>query len=137
MADLTITAASVVAGTNAITEDGIAAVAVTAGQAVCRDDTTRQYKLADANAATADVRTPRGIALNGAAAGQPLTIIKAGDLTLGATIAAGVAYYLSATPGGICPVADLVSGDYPAVLGIGKSTTVLAVDIQAPGAALA
>ena len=49
---------------------------------------------------------------------------------------AGVAYYLSDTPGGICPVADLASGEYPTVLGIATSTTVLAFDPQAAGVAL-
>jgi len=137
MADLTITAANVVAGSNAIIEKGTAGATITAGQAVYLDSATGRYKLADDNSATAEVRTPRGIALNGASDGQPLAIVRSGDVTIGATIEAGVAYYLSGTAGGICPVADVASGDYPAIIGMGKSTSVLTVDIQAPGVALA
>jgi len=137
MTDLVITAASVVAGSNAIKENGVAGETITAGQVVYRDSSTGSYKLADTDSATAESRTPRGIALNGAASGQPLAIIRSGDVTIGATILAGVAYYLSGTAGGICPVADVASGDYVALLGMGKSTTVLTVDIQAPGVALA
>jgi predicted lysophospholipase L1 biosynthesis ABC-type transport system permease subunit len=59
-----------------------------------------------------------------------------GDITIGAAVSAGVAYYLSATAGGICPVADLVSTNYPVILGIAKSTTVLSVKITEAGVAL-
>lgn len=137
MANLVITAASVVADSTATLEVGTAGATITAGQVVYVDTTTKTYKLADCDSATLAVRTARGIALEGASAGQPLTIIRAGDVTIGATIAAGVAYYLSPTAGGICPIADLSSGDYPVVLGMGKSTTVLKVGIVNPGAALA
>jgi hypothetical protein len=136
MTDISITAANVIAGSNATRESGTAGATITAGQVVYRDGTTGQYKLADTDAATAEVRTPRGIALYGASAGQPLTIIRAGDVTIGATIVAGVAYYLSGTAGGICPIADVAADDYPAIIGMGKSTTVLTVSIQAPDAKL-
>ena len=49
---------------------------------------------------------------------------------------AGVAYYLSDTPGGICPVADLATGEYPTIIGIATSTTVLDVKFHASGVAL-
>lgn len=137
MADLTITATSVVAGSGAKTIDGTAGAAITAGQSVYLDSATDTYKLADCDSATAAVRSPAGIALNGAASGQPLRVHKSGPVTIGATLTAGVAYYLSATPGGICPVADLASGDYPVILGIATSTTVLDVRIHEAGVALA
>src|SRR5690242_16311261 len=106
MADLTITAANVLAGSGAkIDRAHKAAVAVTAGQTVYKDGDS--YKLADDNSATAAARVPDGIALNGAGAGQPLAVLLSGDITIGATLTPGVAYYLSDTPGGICPVADL------------------------------
>jgi hypothetical protein len=41
---------------------------------------------------------------------------------------AGVVYYLSGTAGGIRPVADNTTGDYPQVLGMAISTTVLQID---------
>jgi hypothetical protein len=49
---------------------------------------------------------------------------------------AGVAYYLSDTPGGICPVADLGTGEYPSIVGIATSTTVLNVNFQSSGVVL-
>lgn len=137
MADLTITATSVVAGGNARTVDGTAGATITAGQAVYLDSTTGTYKLADCDSATAAVRSPAGIALNGAATGQPVEIATSGNITIGATVTAGVAYYLSATAGGICPVADLGSGDYPVFLGFATSSSVLALRIVESGVALA
>ncbi|MEF2549998.1 hypothetical protein VQ042_01295 [Aurantimonas sp. A2-1-M11] len=136
MVDITVTASSVVAGSNASVERGTAGVAITAGQVVYKNATTSKYELADNDSATAAVRAPVGIALHGAALNQPLAVQKAGDITIGATLTAGVAYYLSATPGGICPVADIASGDYVVLMGLAKSTTVLAIDIQASGVAL-
>ena len=137
MADITITAASVVPGGSATTIDGHAGATITAGQAVYRDPTTGRFLLADCDSATAAARSPIGIALNGAASGQPLEVLTRGAVTIGASITAGVAYYLSPTAGGICPVADLSSGDYPTIIGIAKSTTVLDVLIHESGVALA
>lgn len=136
MADLSLTAASVIAGADSQTEHGWAGATVTAGQAVYLDTADNRYKLADSNGASALIRTPRGIALHGASSGQPLAILLRGDITIGATVTAGVAYYLSDTPGGLCPVADLASGEYPCVIGIAKSTTVLSVQITPSGVSL-
>lgn len=135
-ADLVITAASVIKGTNAAVEHGTAGEAVSAGQVVYYDSTVRRWKLADNNSATAAVRSPRGFALHAAATGQPLAVHKGGELTIGATLTAGVAYYLSDTPGGVGPVADLLAGEYPTIVGIAKSASVLAVSFQEAGVAL-
>ena len=137
MADLVITAANVVAGAGATRVEGTAGEAITAGQAVYYDRADKSYKLADCDSATAAVRAPRGIALNNAADGQPIDVHTEGPITIGATVTAGVAYYLSATAGGICPVADLASGDYPTILGIATSASVLDVQIHSAGVALA
>lgn len=136
MADLTITAASVIAGSGARIAHGTAGASVTAGQVVYLDSATGTYKLADNDSATAALRSPVGIALHAAVSGQPLAVLTKGPITIGATMTAGVAYYLSGTPGGICPVADLATGDYPTILGIATSTTVLEINIQESGAAL-
>jgi hypothetical protein len=130
MADLTVTAASVVAGANATKESGIAGETITAGQPVYKSTTTFKYMKADNNSATEAARSVRGIALNGASDGQPLVIQTKGDLTIGATMTAGIAYYLSDTAGGICPVADIGTGEYVSLIGVSKSTTVLAVNPQ-------
>jgi hypothetical protein len=136
MADLTITAASVLPGTGAKIVEGTAGAAVTAGQVLYLDSSTNTYKLADCNSATAAVRSPAGIALNGAASGQPVAVQTAGPITIGATLTAGVGYWLSGTAGGIRPVADNTTGDYPVILGLATSTTVINIKIQEAGVAL-
>src|SRR5688500_3774536 len=136
MADLSVTAASVVAGTAAQTTNGNAGETLTAGQALYKAAATGLWLKADSNSATVEARTPSGIALNGAAINQPVRGLTSGPVPLGATLTAGVAYYLSDTPGGICPVADVGSGEYATLIGIATSTSVLDVDIQASGVAL-
>lgn len=133
MADITITAANVVAGSNSTRENGTAGETITAGQAVYKDAATNKYKLADTDSATAAVRQPRGIALNGASLNQPVAVLTSGDITIGATLVAGDPYFLSGTAGGICPHADVEAGDYPCLIGVATSTTVLRVDIQYSG----
>lgn len=135
MADLTITATSTVRGANADIEYGFLGETVTAGQAVYKSTDGKIYK-ADSNVATEIARIPIGIALNGGAINQPVAYQKSGKITLGATMTAGVAYYLSDTPGGICPVADIGSGEYPCIIGIAESTTILNIKIQYSGVAL-
>ncbi|SHE68501.1 hypothetical protein SAMN02745157_0708 [Kaistia soli DSM 19436] len=136
MTDLSITPANVIAGSDSAYFTGLAGEVVAAGKAVYLDPTTKRVMLGDSNSATAEAREADGIALNGAAPGQPIVVHKSGDLTLGAVLSIGVAYYLSDTPGGICPVADVGAGEYVCLLGIAKSTSVLAVKIQFPGVTL-
>jgi hypothetical protein len=137
MADLTITAAGVEAGTGARVDHGTAGASVTAGQTVYLDPSDNSYKLADCDSGTEEARSTTGIALHAAATGQPLAVHTKGPLTIGATVTAGVAYYQSATAGGVCPVADLGSGDYPVFLGFATSASVIDVDIKEAGVALA
>lgn len=136
MADLIITAASVVASSAAKTHTALAGETITAGKAVYLATASGKYMLADSNSATAEARVPKGIALTGSSLNQPCVVALSGQVTIGATLTAGVAYYLSDTPGGICPVADVGSGEYPSILGIAKSTTVLDIKIQSAGVAL-
>jgi hypothetical protein len=137
LADLTITAANVVAGSGAKKVTGTAGTTVTAGQVVYLDSATDTYKLADNDSATAAVRSVAGIALHASLSGQPLTILTKGPITIGATTAIGQVYCLSSTAGGICPQADIATGDYNTVLGVGTSTTVIEVQLLAAGAAMA
>lgn len=136
MSDLSITAANVIASTDAVTEVRPAGVALTAGQWVYLDSATDTYKLADADSATAAVRSPRGQALNGGGIGQPIQIIRSGSVTVGGTMTAGLVYYLSKTAGGMCPVADIASGGYATSLGIATSTTVFKINITESGVAV-
>lgn len=135
MADLSITAANVVPGAGArIDRTKVAGAVITAGQWVYRDGST--YKPADNNSATATARVPDGIALNGAATGQPVAVQTAGEVTIGAALTPGTAYFLSDTPGGTCPVGDLASGEYPCVVGLARSASVLRIGINSAGVAL-
>lgn len=135
MADLTITAASVVPGTNSRQVAGIAGETIAAGKAVYKAAATGKYMLADNNGA-AEAKIPVGIALTGSSLNQPITVHLSGDITIGATIVAGTSYYLSDVPGSIGLFADLASGESVALIGIAKSTTVLAVSIVVPGVTL-
>lgn len=133
MTDLTITATSVVGDGSGKRAQGTAGETITAGQAVYFDTTVNKWKLADSDSTTAAAKTAGGIALNGAALNQPVTVQVEGDVTIGATLTKGTAYYLSETAGGIQPAADLGEGENVCQLGIAKSTSVLAVRIVAPG----
>lgn len=137
MADVSITASAVLPGDDATLENGTSGATIAAGQRVYLDTATGRYELADADAATVLERRTRGIALNSASDGQPLRILRAGDLTVNAVLTAGVTYYGSPTPGGICPRADVLTGDFVEIIGVAKSTTVLAVALQYPAVASA
>ena len=137
MSDISITAASVVAGSNAVIDrKSNAGETITAGQSVYKSSTTGKWMKADSNSGTAEARVPAGIALNGAALNQPLAVQTSGDITIGGTLTAGVAVYQSDTPGGLCPVADVGSGEYATLIGMPSSAAVLKIDIQASGVAL-
>lgn len=137
MAALTITPGNVVSNDpSGVDRKYNAGVTVTAGQVVYLDAATTKWLLADNNSATVAARGPAGIALNGASNNQPLAVQRSGDVVIGATLVAGSTYYLDDTPGAIATAADLLTGEYPSIIGIAKSTTVLNVDINSSGVAL-
>lgn len=141
MTDISITAANVLPGSGAIIDTmRRAGATITAGKVVYFDVTDEKWKLADSNAAAAAARltdgTRGGIALNGASDGQPLAVLTQGPITIGGTLTPGVAYYLSDTPGGICPVADIGSGEYAVFLGMALSASVLNLAIMPSGVSL-
>lgn len=136
MADIAITAANVVKGSNAKTETGVAGVAITAGQCVYREAATGKYKLTDNDSATAEVRAVRGIALHAAAANQPLTIQTEGQITIGGVVVVGSGYYSSATAGGVAPVADNTTGKYPTFLGFAITAGIVDLHIHSAGVAV-
>ena len=132
MADITVTAANVVPASGYQYIDGTAGATITAGQTVYLDSSVSTYKLADANASAAASSTV-GIALNGAAASQPIRVMTGGTLGFGAVLTKGTVYVQSATAGGIAPVSDLASGWYRVTLGIATSTSNLAVKVHNSG----
>lgn len=140
MADLSITANSVVTAADGVFDkDAYFGEAVTAGMAVYKKSSDGKYWKAqsDGTAEESGSNVLFGVAMNGGAAGQPAVVQRGGTVTIGATIAAGVFYYISNTAGGICPVADLGSADYPSVIGYGTTTAILKISPVASGVALA
>lgn len=136
MTDLVVTVASVVAGSNATRSSGTAGETITAGQAVYFDTSVNKWKLASSTSATAGANHPTAVALDGASLNQPITVQTSGDITIGGTLVAGSAYYLSPTPGGITLIDGVTTGDAVCQLGLAKSTTVLTISVQYPGVTL-
>lgn len=133
MVDLAITAANVLPGTEAEGaqfEYGTAGVAITAGQAVYLEASTNTYKLADNNDTSEALSVLRGIALHAASAGQPLKIQTRGPFNPGATVASGSVYVLSATAGGIAPVADLATGNRCTLVMVGMNGSTTRANLQ-------
>lgn len=124
MANLSVTAASVLASATALTGAGIAGATITAGQPIYKDTAdSNKLKLADANASAATA-VVEGIALNGAATGQPVSFVYQDDVfTPGGTLVVGETYVVSATAGSLCPIADLTTGDRPAVCFVAITST--------------
>lgn len=136
MADLSVTAASVLASSTALKASGTAGATITAGQPLYIDSSdSNKLKLADCNASAA-TSAAVGIALHGASSGQPIAYaFDDSAFTPGATLTTGQIYAVSQNAGGICPVADLTTGDYPAVLFVAKSTSQGVLKIVRGGAA--
>lgn len=135
MADIAITPANVIAGSDVVKETGIAGASILAGQVVYKEAATGQFKLTDTDSATVEAKSAYGIALNPALTGQPLTVATSGAVAIGGTLVAGVAYYASNTPGGVCPVADLAT-EHVVFLGLSSTTTNLNVRIINSGVTL-
>jgi hypothetical protein len=133
MTDLAITAANVVPGNDAKIVHGFAGEALAQGKQAYLDSTSKKWMLADSNSATAEARAACGTVLNAAALNQPVAIAKDGQVTIGATMTAGSDYYLSDTPGGICPVADIGTGEYVCRIGVALSASVLDLDYKYTG----
>jgi hypothetical protein len=137
MADLTITAANVVAGAGATRNTGTAGETITAGQVVYLKAADAKLWLAQADGTAAEAEAV-GIALHGALANQPLNYLASGALTIGATTAVGAVYVVSATAGGVAPYADLVATNRVTLLGYGTGTGgAVTVMLKATGAVLA
>ena len=135
MADLAITANNVKPGNASTTKETLTAKEViTAGQFVAKDPSDGKIGLADANSPTGWKKDPIGAALNGAQIDQPVVVHKAGKYVCGGAVTAGSVWMLSATPGSICPVADITTGIDAVFIGIGTSTTEIVVQIVDVGA---
>lgn len=132
MADITITATSVVPGATAKTVQGVAGETIAQGKAVYKT-AAGLWMLADADSATAAAKDVTGVSLTSSALNQPIVVAKEGEVTIGGTLVAGDPYFLSSTPGGIAPYADLSAAEKVVQIGVAKSASVLDIDIQNTG----
>lgn len=134
MADLTITAASVVWVSGTKARAVTAGASITAGQSLYQDASTGKYLLADANATAGDINYPTAIALTTGADTLPMLIAEADAvINIGATIAKATPYFQSATPGGIAPLADVATGWVVVEIGIGVTTANLLLVFKRAG----
>lgn len=137
MTVLTITAASVVPGSNRQTVTGFAGETITAGMAVYKAAATGLWMKSDADSATVEAHRVDGIALTGSSLNQPIVVQTSGDITIGATMAVGTIYCLDVTAGGICPSTDVGSTEFQSVIGIARTAAILQLGINNSGIAVA
>lgn len=134
MANLDITPSAVVPSPTSTTIHFqpvmIGGEAIAAGDTVCQLATDSKAYKADAN--DADKRDVKGIAgASGAAAGQRVDVItETPSLTIGTHgVAIGTPLFQSATPGKMCPLADLATGDLPVLIAYVASTTTIQIAV--------
>lgn len=136
MADLSITAANVGVTSNAVVELVQVGETVTQGQPAYKKALDGLYYKADANASSATAAAV-GVFLTPASTNGYAMIAKSGSILAGATLTVGETYVVSATAGGIAPLADVTTGWYVTILGVASSASTLALDIVRSGTARA
>lgn len=132
MPNIIQTAANVLQGSDASVIQMTAGATIIAGNVLYKDTAdSDKVKLAiDTSSAAALVV---GIALNGAVDGQPITVQTRGDINPGGTVVVGQIYVVSSTAGAISEVDDIVTGDWVTILGIGRTSTALPLNIRVSG----
>jgi hypothetical protein len=135
MAELSQTAASVVT-TSTDLRSGTSGGSITAGMPIYID-TGDSNKLKACQANTANTANCSGIALTGSSSGQPIRYVAGPcNINLGATLAVGQSYYVSAnTAGKIWPVSDLTTNNYVTFLGVATNASNLSLQILNTGTA--
>lgn len=126
MADLVVTAANVVEGSAPQTIQGFAGETITAGMSVYQAANGRWMKAkCGGTSIEAGVGTLIGIAVVGSLNNQPITVQIGGQVNVGATLTVGVIYCISATYGGLAPIADMVSTNKLTLMGLAVSASAL------------
>lgn len=133
MAAISITAGNVQMADDARLRDVTAGATITAGLVVYQAADGDYEAAGNGSAAAAEAA---GIALHGAADGQPLRIQTGGRIAIGGTVAVGKIYVLGTT-GGIIPVDDIAGSEYVTVIGVGVTTSQIELLIHASGVAAA
>jgi hypothetical protein len=109
--------------------------AITQGMPVYLSTDSKYYKC-DANDTLVKAAC-KGIALTPAATSgyflmaKPSTTNGRSLVNLGATLAVGTTYAVSATAGAICPIADITSAQFPTTIGPAVSTSLLDFQVVA------
>lgn len=132
MPAITITPANVVAGADADFFQGYAGATITAGMAVYQDRADAKLR-PGTNGGGAGAAAVKGIALNGAADGQPVRVQTDGSLAIGGTTIVGEQYALDATAGGLLPVGELAQNAFVTIIGVGQASNRLRLSIEATG----
>lgn len=107
--------------------------AITAGEPVYLLSTDSKYYAAQAD--TAAKAAAKAIAMTGGAADGYGFVVFSGPCDVGATLAVGTVYYVSATNGKICLESDLTTGNFVTKLGHAVTTSQLQVSINVTGIA--
>lgn len=132
MADVSITVANVIKGSNAVTATGTAGATIDCGMALYIDtNDSNKLKRAVAND-TAAKSVVAGIALSGGRSGQPIVYQTSGSLTIGGTLTVGMVYMLSTTAGGIRPASDVANTNYPTIIGYASTNAILVLNLVSP-----
>ena len=115
---------AITAGNDATTADYVAGATIAAGNVVYIDENDSK-KIKPATTGSAALAKAVGIALNGAAANQPVKVITKGTLENCATMVVGEAYFVSDTAGQVYPSPDYLTGDFGCFLGFAQTATKL------------
>ena len=130
MADVTLTAGSVAAGTGAVIIEGVAGETIAQGKAVYLLASTNEYMLADCTDADTDAAV--GFALTASIDGGPIRVQTGGNMTTAADLTAGVIYVLSES-GLITPSTDFAAAyDALVIMGAATTTTNLMIPTSGP-----
>ncbi len=132
MVDIVQTPANVIHVSGGGIEDLLAGETLVAGDACYKKTSDSRAWKADAND-TAAKAVLRGIALGGAAAGQPVRLAKSGDLNPGGTVVVGEIYLVSSNVGKFAPEAEITSGMYVTVIGVGETASNIKLGIKVSG----
>lgn len=132
MANITQTAANVAAGSSATRVQLVqAGEAITQGMPVYLASDGKYYQT-DAND-TAVKAQSKGIAVSPASTDGYFLMAVDGLINLGATLAVGQIYCVSATKGAIAPYGDLTTNDFVTILGIATTTALMDINIVISG----
>ncbi len=131
MATYTFTSGSVLQ--SGATQGALAGEAINAGEFVYLDPADGKARKSECDA-TVDKAKVAGIAVNSAVAGQPISYVASGEVTVNAAfLSVGLLLVLSPTAGKCMDVGDLVNTQYVTVIGWSTAADKLKVNLAHSG----